>query len=1002
MTALLSHSKFMSVLVSGIFAALFLHAPFVLAGERRDALPEIGLSVSFDMERKSMQGECAIKFYKEGEVPVQTGALELLSVRRDGVPLEPKIKDGAFRVKTERGTTVEIAYRCRSGQDSPCVIEERGIVLSGSWYPAPEGLEHYHLRALVPADFTAVSESEETTEAKTKGGNLFSFSFPHPVSGIDLVAARYNVKSESFRGIGLSTYFFPEDAGLAGTYLDYARKYIELYEGMAGKFPFGRFSIVENFLETGYSVPTFTVLGREVVRLPFIVKTSLGHEILHQWLGNLVYIDFEKGNWAEGLTTYLADHYYEEEKGRGWLYRKQILIDYDSYVLPGEDFPLRDFRTRTDFASRAIGYGKAAMVFHMLRKIVGDEAFFRSFRDFVDRNRFRKASWEDIRASFEKESGRDLGRFFKAWLEEKGAPRLGIKNIEIGPKGFRSTVSFDVVQEEKPFFIFDLPLTVKTAKGQTTGVLKVEAEEKAFAVTADAVPEKLAVDADYDVFRRLSESETPPVIGKILGDAKGVVSLPGEEQVPVYSGLTGFFSEKGYEVKKPSEVTTEEMSGGNVIALGRDNPLLKRLFGRVGLPEAGFVLAVKKNPLDLSRVVAVAEAASKGEVDAALPKIPHYGKYSMIAFKEGVNTEKETAESERGLTMTLRKAVPGVEVAKTLDLPEIVGKVAAKKIVYIGEVHDKYEDHVTELEAIRGLFAGNREIAVGMEMFQRPFQKALDDYIAGKTDEREFLKASEYFKRWGFDYNLYKDILRFAREEKIPVVALNINNEIVDKIFKSGIDSLTEEEKKALPEAMDMSDEQYRERLKAVFERHQGSAGKDFANFYQAQIVWDETMARSVDEYLRANPGRRMVVLAGAGHLIFGSGIPKRVFRRNGLDYSILINDESVEKGIADFVLFPPEMKTLRAPKLMAILKAEGGKVTITGFPEGSVSEKAGLTTGDVIVSLDGEKVGSVEDIRIFLFYKKQGDTIRVTVLRKRFLFGERELSVQVTLKDLH
>ena len=107
-----------------------------------------------------------------------------------------------------------------------------------------------------------------------------------------------------------------------------------------------------------------------------------------------------------------------------------------------------------------------------------------------------------------------------------------------------------------------------------------------------------------------------------------------------------------------------------------------------------------------------------------------------------------------------------------------------------------------------------------MEMFQRPFQKTLDEYISGSIDEREFLKKSEYFKRWGFDYNLYKPILDFARAEKIPVVALNLRREITDKVSKTGMDSLTDDERKDVPEQMDFSDKEYRDRLRQVFDQH--------------------------------------------------------------------------------------------------------------------------------------------------------------------------------------
>ena len=173
-----------------------------------------------------------------------------------------------------------------------------------------------------------------------------------------------------------------------------------------------------------------------------------------------------------------------------------------------------------------------------------------------------------------------------------------------------------------------------------------------------------------------------------------------------------------------------------------------------------------------------------------------------------------------------------------------------------------------------------------MEMFQRPFQKDVDEYIQGAIDERTFLRRTEYFKRWVFDYNLYKPILDFARENKIPVVALNQRKEITDKVSRSGLDSLTEEERKDVPQQMDFSDSGYRDRLETVFSQHKARSGKDFDFFYQAQVLWDETMAMSVDEFLRKNPDYRMVVIAGGGHVAYGSGIPKRAFRRNSFPTS--------------------------------------------------------------------------------------------------------------------
>lgn len=967
------------------------------AVEQNSPYASVTITISINTEKRVMEGRSTITFPEYRENLIRIGSLKIKSLRYNGNSLEPVVKDGTLTIKPGKKSILTIEYECASEQDPSCIIDNRGISLTGNWYPALEGLAYYSLNALVPDPLVAISEAEEIETEKTPRGNLFSFRFQHPVDAINFIAGKFSVKKETFRGIELYTYFFPEDKRLADTYLEYTKKYMELYEGIAGRYPYKRFSVVENFLPTGESLPTFTLLGQDVVRLPFIVKTSLGHEILHQWLGNLVYVNYEKGNWVEGLTTYLSDHLYEEQEGRGWQYRKQILIDYESYVLPENEFPLKDFRSRTDFASRAIGYGKVAMVFHMLRRLIGDDSFYKSIKNLVEGNRFRKVSWDDLKVIFEKESGKELNRFFDLWLNEKGFPSIEIKNTEIGPKGLQFLVSFDVTQKGKAY-VFDIPASVKTDKGETTRILGMNDKKQSFEILTDGNPERLVLDENYDTFRKISIDETPPVIGKLLGDEKGILVLTDRETELTYSEIVELFKGRGYAIKKPGEVRDEDIRVSHLLILGNENPIVRRLFGKVESPSAGFLLVVKKNPFNPSKVVGIASASSKDEIDASLQKISHYGKYSMVAFKEGVNKEKLIGESQRGWNMPLRETIIGIETAKVIKLSEIIDKVSDKKIVYVGEQHDTYEHHLAQFEVIKSLFKRNPMIALGMEMFQRPSQKALDDYIEGRIDERQFLKSSEYFKRWGFDYNLYKDILRFARDERIPVIALNIRREIVDKVSKNGIDSLTEEEKKELPGSMDMTDEEYRKKLKDVFEQHEGTGERNFENFYQSQILWDETMAQSIDEYIKKNPNRKMVVIAGGGHLIFGSGIPKRVFRRNGLDYAIILNGKSVEREIADFILFPESVTAVSAPKLMTILKEEDGKVRVIGFPEKSISEKAGLKKDDIIVSLDDEEIKGMDDVKIFLFYKKPGDTVRVTVLRKRFLLGDREMGFDVTL----
>jgi uncharacterized iron-regulated protein len=987
-------------------ALVLLFAPVIArASESPSQAPtEYQLDVAFDVPNSKIMGTARINAPAGKELIVRTGALKIIEVQRGGHKIGVDIHNGILKLGPAGEGTITIVYEgvFKGGKDVtdtnyevvPSVIDERGISLTGLWYPSVDGLSLYHLSATLPEGFTAVSEAEKIRKSVNNGQVNFIFDFPHPAGGINLVAARkFEEIKSTVNGTGIYAYFFREDLPLAGSYIEHAKKYIRLYEDLLGKYPFKRFSIVENFLPYGYSMPSFTLLGRDVVRLPFIVETSLGHEVLHQWFGNLVYVDYDKGNWAEGLTSYLAGHLYEEKKGRGWEYRKQILIDYESYVHENNEFPVKKFTGRTDFASKAIGYGKAAMVFHMLRRGMGDDAFNRSLRDLVREKRFQRASWDDIRSLVEKNSGKNWGWFFKQWIDGPGIPELNIGAFDLKQKGTKYEATFTVVQKSKVYTL-ELPLTVSYVDGSEEN-FTVPADKDSTLVTLslNGMPEKIIFDRGYDVARRLAGNELPPVVAGVIGAEKPVIVMPVKDK-ETYGAVIEAFRERGAADKSPSEVNETVMKSSTLILLGNDNPVVERLFGSIR-NDAGFSVTVKNNPWAPGKVVGVINGKSREEVEEAFGKIFHYGKYSELCFDSGKNYIKKIEETDRGINVEHKDNTAAILVSAVTSPPEVFARVSGKRIVYVGEYHDRVSNHAVQLEVTRYLHRKNKKIAIGMEMFQRPFQKVLDDYIAGTIDEKAMLKGTEYYKRWGFDYNLYRPILTFAREEKIPLIALNIRSEITDKVSKGGIDSLSEEEKREIPPQMDFSDEDYERRLREVFRGHKGSKANNFDFFYQAQILWDESMSQSLDYFLKGRPDfqtdGQLVVIAGSGHLFFGSGIPRRTFRRNGLDYAIILNDTEIEKDIADYLIFPESMEGVTTPKIMAMLSDNQGKPTITNFPEGSISEKAGLKEGDVILSIDAVPVKTVDDIRIELLFKKRGDLLKVKILRKRFLLGDTE-----------
>ena len=198
---------------------------------------------------------------------------------------------------------------------------------------------------------------------------------------------------------------------------------------------------------------------------------------------------------------------------------------------------------------------------------------------------------------------------------------------------------------------------------------------------------------------------------------------------------------------------------------------------------------------------------------------------------------------------------------------------------------------------------------------------------------------------------------------------------------------------------MDMTDKDYRERLKKIFKLHKSPEKLNFENFSQSQILWDETMAHSIAEYLKEQPDSQMVVLAGVGHIVYASGIPSRVYRLNKKDYVTLIPDSvSLNETVGTFVFFPEPLSPPPTPKLGVVLTEKDDRVKIETISPGSVAEAVGLKEGDIIVSMDEWEIGDIADVRIFMVGKKEGETIKIKILRKKFLSREKEHEFTATL----
>lgn len=544
------------------------------------------------------------------------------------------------------------------------IVSETGTFLLGGagWYPRiPGSRPTYKLLVEAPEGILAISAGKALGHETRDGKTHSAWEVDFPLEGLSLSAGPYMVQERTVKGITISTYFFASSRDLSESYLDAAARYLMFYENLFGPYPFAKFSVVENFFPTGYGFPSYTLLGSTVIRLPFIIETSLGHEIAHCWWGNGVLVDYRQGNWSEGLTTYVSDYLYKENASaeEAKAYRLQILRNFSTLVHEENDFPLARFRGRHDPASQAIGYGKGAMVFHMIRKKLGDKAFWEALREICRERLFQEASWLDFQEAFERHGELDLQSFFDQWVNRKGAPRLSLDSVATEPMGGLWKVRAIIVQKQ-PVYELDLTLTLETESIRGHKTVALSGSATFFEAPSFGRPLKLLLDPDFDVFRRLHPSEIPPTVNSVKSSGALLIILSGpwkEDGKRVGAMLARSLGVRNYSIVEEESLSPEDMISQDLLYLGLPEessipmPQVKGLSleakhfsldGEVFEDPSSVFFGVFRHRESKDRVAALYLPLSLEAAEDSARRITHYGRYSYLAFKNGSNKMKGT------------------------------------------------------------------------------------------------------------------------------------------------------------------------------------------------------------------------------------------------------------------------------------------------------------------------------------------------------------------------
>ncbi|SES93106.1 hypothetical protein SAMN05216326_10733 [Nitrosomonas marina] len=627
------------------------------------------IAVNIDPSTRMLEGKSVITFNKTREHTLMLDRqFEVTQAFIDDMPYAPQTDSERLHYwqipyTILRPHRIEIHWRGQLHPLDEAIDHEqtlgRPIAVSGeagtflpdaaNWYPrVANGLARYTLQLSLPAGQRGLVPGKLTHEQDEDDGYSARFEFDHPAGGIDLMAGPYEIESDHYNGIQdstirLRTYFHPQISQLADDYLTTVKRYFELYESWIGAYPYTEFSIVSSPTPTGFGMPTLTYLGINVLRLPFIKNTSLGHEVLHNWWGNGVYPDYKSGNWSEGLTTFMADYTYKEQESTEAAreMRQSWLRDFAA-LEPGQDAPLTAFTSRTHGASKIVGYHKAAMFFFMLRDLIGDELFNRSIQGLWNMQRFKVTTWSNLQSVFEIISAQDLSFFFDQWLNRTGAPNLTITEVRQEPTdlGHRLHIT---LQQSEPAYQLRVPVAIQTETGEQTHLFDLQQTKQAFTLDLSEKTQSVILDPDTRLFRLLAPGEAPPILREVMVNPTTATVILSDDDETQQTAAT--LAEKLQRRTPQLLPANQSISNIPTLVIGLRHEIDGWLESR-SLPAKPEEVLGKgtaqiwtlTGPDDSPMIIVSAQDTAS--LEALIRPLPHYGRQSYIVFDGRQAVEK--------------------------------------------------------------------------------------------------------------------------------------------------------------------------------------------------------------------------------------------------------------------------------------------------------------------------------------------------------------------------
>jgi uncharacterized iron-regulated protein len=326
---------------------------------------------------------------------------------------------------------------------------------------------------------------------------------------------------------------------------------------------------------------------------------------------------------------------------------------------------------------------------------------------------------------------------------------------------------------------------------------------------------------------------------------------------------------------------------------------------------------------------------------------------------------------------------------------EVIARAARARVVLLGEHHDRADDHRWQLQTIAALAARRDSVVLGFEMFPRRMQPVLDRWVAGELDAPQLLRDTGWARVWGFPPELYLPLFEFARLNRVPMRALNVDRTLVARVGREGWAAIPAAEREGITDPAPPS-AAYQTALSEVMAAHGAHAGADAGDelarrrFVEAQLTWDRALAEGLAEGARRWPDALVIGVLGSGHLEHGHGVPHQLAALGVRDVVVLLPWDAgrsctgLTSDLADAVFgIPPSTATARTPPRLGVtLAADPRGARVREVAAGSIAAAAGLRRGDVIVEAAGAPVRTPDDLRAMVDLQAPGTWLPLRVLR--------------------